>query len=299
MPIEKICLNCGEKFIADRKRRKYCSTSCVYNHNKDNKTNHDEIIELYVDKGLSTTEVGKRTGYTSGQISKILRKNGINARPRGYYGLTIREKNEKKYQDKILDLYLNKDYSIKEIRNELNIGTKLVQSTLKRNKISKRIPDHVKEAWINKYLVEKQSASKIAKEFNCANLTVIRYLKKNNIKIRPFNTYQQKEKNPRWEGGISFEPYCSKFNNEFKERVRDFWDHKCGICGKLESQNKRKLDVHHVNYEKMVCCDDTPPLFMALCIGCHTKTTNNKYYWESVLTEYIMIYFDGNSYFSK
>jgi hypothetical protein len=51
--------------------------------------------------------------------------------------------------------------------------------------------------------------------------------------------------------------------------------------------------------EKMVCCDDTPPLFMALCIGCHTKTTNNKYYWESVLTEYIMIYFDGNSYFSK
>jgi len=25
--------------------------------------------------------------------------------------------------------------------------------------------------------------------------------------------------NPAWKGGVSFEPYCIQFNNEFKERV--------------------------------------------------------------------------------
>src|SRR5208337_386546 len=29
------------------------------------------------------------------------------------------------------------------------------------------------------------------------------------------------EKSPGWKGGISFEPYCIKFNKEFKERVRN------------------------------------------------------------------------------
>lgn len=107
------------------------------------------------------------------------------------------------------------------------------------------------------------------------------------------------EKHPSWKGGISFEPYCSKFNGEFKERVREFWDYKCGLCGKSQKENEIKLAVHHVNYEKMVCCNDTPPLFMPLCKTCHTKTNWNRTFWESILTEYIMIYFDGNSYLLK
>jgi hypothetical protein len=102
-----------------------------------------------------------------------------------------------------------------------------------------------------------------------------------------------------WKGGISFEPYCPKFNNQFKERVRTFWGRKCGICGILENNTKRKLLVHHVNYEKMVCCNDIPPLFMALCHSCHSKTNSNRNQWESILTAYIMIYYDGNSYLSE
>lgn len=100
-----------------------------------------------------------------------------------------------------------------------------------------------------------------------------------------------------WQGGISFKPYCSKFNEEFKERVRKFWNRKCGICGKTEIDNDKKLAIHHVNYEKMVCCDSTPPLFIALCQSCHGKTNYNRKSWEYLLTEYIMIYFNGESYF--
>jgi hypothetical protein len=35
---------------------------------------------------------------------------------------------------------------------------------------------------------------------------------------------QTRENNANWQGGISFEPYCILFNNEFKERVREFWE---------------------------------------------------------------------------
>lgn len=100
-----------------------------------------------------------------------------------------------------------------------------------------------------------------------------------------------------WKGGISFEPYCHKFNENFKERVRLFWDNACGICGKSELDNGKKLSVHHVNYEKMVCCNDVRPLFIPLCHSCHTKTNHNREYWENILTEYIMIWNNGNSYF--
>ena len=47
------------------------------------------------------------------------------------------------------------------------------------------------------------------------------------------------EKNSNWNGGTSFEPYCTKFTPEFKERVRAFWGYKCANCGALESDDPK------------------------------------------------------------
>ena len=107
------------------------------------------------------------------------------------------------------------------------------------------------------------------------------------------------EESPNWKGGVVFKPYCPLFNNDFKERVRDFWDRKCGISGIAESENGQRLSVHHVNYEKMVCCNQTLPIFIPLCKKYHTKTNYNRSYWEENLTNYIMIWFDGESYIPK
>lgn len=107
------------------------------------------------------------------------------------------------------------------------------------------------------------------------------------------------ENNPGWKGGLSFGKYCPKFNDEFKERVRGFFNRTCMMCGKPEKDNSRRLPVHHVNYEKMVCCDDIAPLFLPLCDVCHAKTNFNRDYWEYVLTEFVMVWFDGESYLPK
>jgi hypothetical protein len=105
------------------------------------------------------------------------------------------------------------------------------------------------------------------------------------------------EKNPHWLGGISFEPYCPKFTKKFKERVRAFFGYKCAEC--FTPQKDRKLHVHHVNFNKMSCCDNTIPLFVPLCTSCHMKTNGKREYWESHFRDMIEKYYQGKCYFSQ
>jgi hypothetical protein len=105
------------------------------------------------------------------------------------------------------------------------------------------------------------------------------------------------EKHPQWKGGISFEPYCPKFNKEFKERVRAFFGYKCAECG--APQNGGKLPVHHVNFNKDTCCDESIPLFVALCPSCHSKTNHNRPYWQQHFNEIINKDYGGKCYLPK
>jgi hypothetical protein len=110
------------------------------------------------------------------------------------------------------------------------------------------------------------------------------------------------ENHPNWRGGVSFEPYCPKFNNEFKERVRTFFNNVCILCGRTEQENRRKLTVHHVNYKKEACCDeDIPRYFVILCTSCHGKTNSAKgrEKYQKQFAKIIENRFGGKSYFHK
>ena len=87
-----------------------------------------------------------------------------------------------------------------------------------------------------------------------------------------------------YQGGLSFEPYCEKFNNDLKDRVRAHFNHECFICETTQEENGKKLSVHHVNYDKMVCCNNEKPLFVPLCMKCHAKTNHNREQWEEYFT---------------
>ena len=90
------------------------------------------------------------------------------------------------------------------------------------------------------------------------------------------------ENSPNWQGGISFEPYCQKFNNKFKEYIRDKFGRVCFLCQKGEEENGRKLSVHHVNYNKDCGCDnDEACQFVPLCISCNSKVNYNRNMWEA------------------
>ena len=98
--------------------------------------------------------------------------------------------------------------------------------------------------------------------------------------------HQRGENHPRWKNGASFEPYCSKFNNEFKEYIRDKFGRVCFLCPKTEEENGQRLSVHHVNYNKDCGCDgDETCQFVPLCIGCNAKVNFNREMWEKKIKD--------------
>ena len=87
---------------------------------------------------------------------------------------------------------------------------------------------------------------------------------------------------PAWKGGTSFEPYCTKFNNEFKEYIRDKFGRVCFLCSKTEEENGKRLSVHHCNGNKNCGCDgDETCQFVPLCVSCHSKVHSKKVDWEA------------------
>ena len=118
--------------------------------------------------------------------------------------------------------------------------------------------------------------------------------------IQKMRDVKKGENNPNWRGGSSFEPYCVKFNNEFKERVRNFFGRKCVECGIDECDNDVRLHVHHVNFRKDSCCSTAViPLFVTLCTSCHSKSNYNREYWEDRFTRLINEKYGGQCYLPK
>jgi hypothetical protein len=86
------------------------------------------------------------------------------------------------------------------------------------------------------------------------------------------------EKNPSWRGGASYLPYCHLFNEELKAHTRNLYDRTCTVCGKSALQNISKdgkwlgrLDIDHLDENKMQGCDDWKWRLTVLCHSCHSR----------------------------
>ena len=79
------------------------------------------------------------------------------------------------------------------------------------------------------------------------------------------------DKNPKWKGGKTFEIYGIEWNDKLKEQIRKRDNYTCQICG--EKQNKKKLDVHHIDKNKK---NNNPKNLISLCHYCHILIHNNK-----------------------
>jgi len=113
------------------------------------------------------------------------------------------------------------------------------------------------------------------------------------------------ENHPNWQGGLSFEPYCPKFDDDLRQRIRAFFGYHCIACGKSQQENVTKtgrsfkLHCHHVEYNKHACCDGEPVHFAALCNKHHAQTGRDRARWEAMLHRIIDEIYDGRSYYTK
>ena len=97
--------------------------------------------------------------------------------------------------------------------------------------------------------------------------------KRKNSEARKSKTCGKKHYN--WQGGISFLPYCEKFNKALKIAVKERDNHTCQLCGATD----KKLAVHHVHYDKENCYPD----LITLCHQpCNTKVNSNRKHYEEL-----------------
>jgi hypothetical protein len=107
------------------------------------------------------------------------------------------------------------------------------------------------------------------------------------------------ENNPNFNGWASHKPYCEKWNEDLRDRVRTFFDYRCLACGMTTEENGNALSVHHIEYNKQTCCDESIPMFAALCNRHHGMSNWNKDRWQYMLSYIIQEVYRGRSYLPK
>ena len=88
------------------------------------------------------------------------------------------------------------------------------------------------------------------------------------------------KKHPQWQGGKSFEPYPLGWNKTHREQIRYRDKYTCQLCGVPEIECNKKLNVHHIDYDKK---NINPENLVSLCNSCHTKTNHNRNKWQVIL----------------
>jgi predicted RNA-binding Zn-ribbon protein involved in translation (DUF1610 family) len=92
--------------------------------------------------------------------------------------------------------------------------------------------------------------------------------------------YYTGENSPHWIDGRTFEARPQEWNEELRNTIRARDGFICQICG--QPYTKRRMPVHHINYDKHNLSHDN---LIALCTPCHGKTSHRRGYWQELLVE--------------
>lgn len=90
------------------------------------------------------------------------------------------------------------------------------------------------------------------------------------------------ERHPNWLGGISYNPYEREFDKELKEQIHKRDRYRCQQCFRHQNELKRKLSVHHIDFNKK---NNNPNNLISLCTSCHVQTNYNREDWIKYFQE--------------
>jgi hypothetical protein len=103
----------------------------------------------------------------------------------------------------------------------------------------------------------KRTCKNCGKEFEIKESSTVRANPRGSYcSFECYHTFSKGKNSHLYDHGQSFYPYCERFSELLKERVRKFFGDKCVICGRTKNENlNKRLDVHHVFVEKLACCE--------------------------------------------
>ncbi len=163
---------------------------------------------------------------------------------------------------KLSDIHKGRRFSAEHRRklSEANRDSKLSQENIRRLAEARKGTHHTEET--KKRISQSERGRKLSAEHR-----------------RKISEANKGESHYNWRGGVSFLPYCHKFNEQLKEGIRDRDNRTCQLCN--EKENGRKLTVHHIHYDKANCDPD----LIALCVRCSGKVNFNRDYYEELFME--------------
>ena len=220
MKQKSICLKCGREFeyYPSEKGGKYCSINC-YNVTRKSLTSIRCICE----------NCGK-TFYRKQSLVKT-------------HTFCSNQCRAKKYSNQIemvCKVCGNIFYKRKSITKNYNIFccSKRCSGIARRSRIEKTCKYCGKVFEIKQSSAERKHPRGSYCSFDC------------------YHKYSRGKNSHMYDHGQTFYPYCERFNNSLRERVRYFFGNKCVLSGKTKAENNNKrLDVHHVYVEKLACCE--------------------------------------------
>ena len=98
----------------------------------------------------------------------------------------------------------------------------------------------------------------------CDHACYGKWLSENNIE----------ENHPAWLGGPL--PYPPGWRYKLKEIIRNRDERTCQLCGIKEADSGRRLDVHHIDYDKNNLNHSN---LISLCMSCHRRTNHRRDEW--------------------
>lgn len=242
----------------------------------------DRLRELYVDQNLSIRQCARKLNCSHSLLVGRLRD----------FNIPVRNAKHKEIISKewLADNYVVGGHTIEECSVLLGVCKSKIHLALSEYQITRRAQAHLisnpldKTQLIELYLNRGLSLEECGCELNVTHHTVSFYIKKYKIPQRSRSAAIMAARNPRWNNGSSFLPYCPRFNNELREEIREAFGRKCYICGTPEQD--RKLAVHHINFDKKAGCYGRKFNLIPLCAKCHGKMGGSRHYYFNLLANW-------------
>lgn len=239
------------------------------------------LRHFYVDKRYSIGKTARTLGCSSATISVRLDDLPIKKRS------ISEQKREDTTPDQLEDgkeylqrEYVEKERSIRDIANELDVATRTVHLWLERHGIGSRDlttaqrlrgpPELRDRETLREMYVDKElSGREIAKRIGSSPRSVHRRLHAYGIEVRGVG--MKGEKHWGWKGGLREDYYGVEWIEQSRKcRERD--NHTCQLCG--SDGGERRLDVHHIvpfrEFEESREANRLDNL-VALCRSCHMR----------------------------
>lgn len=267
------CRECGKAYMAYKRNSGYCSMACYRSAQKagkyiGTKGNKPERIH-------ECAQCGKRVIATPSKDRGGKRCEKVFCSRGCYDQFRVNVAKERTRQCD----HCGKDY-IKP-GNAGNCRSRFCSAEC-RNAGMKAKPRHCVccGAWMTpvKYVKGRKGFVSNATGKVCSRECRIEWIKRNPARRAKISAAFQGDKHPNWQGGKLFLNHRKSWDR-LADAIRDRDGHVCKKCGKPESENHRRLNVHHIVPRRECLSPEIanhPDNLISLCCECHMRVE-----WDS------------------